>query len=153
MTMAKKRVAKRKRRSINVEDIKRFKLISDPQISPAGDQVVFVVKQVGEKNEYLTQLWLVDTGGEKARQFTSGKKDRSPRWSSDGQQIAFVSEREDKNPQVHLIGIDGGEATALTRFPGETSPGSMGSFHRFHRASACHRPLLQTYRPSVRWPR
>ena len=122
--MAKKRATKQSRRSIRAEDITQFKLVSDPQLSPSAEQVVFVVKQVGEKNDYLTRLWLVETTGGVPRQFTSGSKDRAPRWSPDGRQVAFVSEREDKNPQLHLIGIDGGEATALTRFP----EGSIGKF-------------------------
>ena len=122
--MAKKRTTKQSRRSIRAEDITQFKLVSDPQLSPSAEQVVFVVKQVGEKNDYLTRLWLVETAGGVPRQFTSGSKDRAPRWSPDGRQVAFVSEREDKNPQLHLIGIDGGEATALTRFP----EGSIGKF-------------------------
>jgi dipeptidyl aminopeptidase/acylaminoacyl peptidase len=122
--MAKKRRTKRTRRRICAEDIKQFKLISDPQISATGSQIVFVVKQVGDKNNYLTQLWLVETVGSEPRQFTSGKKDRSPRWSPMGRQIAFVSEREEEHPQIYLIDVDGGEASQLTSFP----EGSLGQF-------------------------
>jgi len=122
--MAKKRRVKIKRRPICAEDIKEFKLISDPQISAAGSQIVFVVKQVGDKNNYLTQLWLVETAGGAPRQFTSGKKDRSPRWSPSGHQIAFVTEREEEQPQIYLIDVAGGEASQLTSFP----EGSLGQF-------------------------
>ena len=55
--MAKKRATKQPRRSIRAEDITQFKLVSDPQLSPSAEQVVFVVKQVGEKNNYLKRLW------------------------------------------------------------------------------------------------
>ena len=122
--MARKRTARRTRRPICAEDIQRFKLVSNPQISASGDQIVFVVKQVGEKNDYVTQLWLAETGGGEPRPFTSGKKDRAPCWSPDGSQIAFVSERQEKNPQIHLIDVDGGEAIGLTCFP----EGSIGQF-------------------------
>ncbi|MFP6671066.1 MAG: prolyl oligopeptidase family serine peptidase, partial [Pirellulaceae bacterium] len=122
--MAKKRRTKRTRRRICAEDIKQFKLISDPQISATGNQIVFVVKQVGNKNNYLTQLWLVETVGGEPRQFTSGKKDHSPGWSPTGRQIAFVSEREEEHPQIYLIDVDGGEASQLTSFP----EGSLGQF-------------------------
>ena len=50
-----------------------------------------------------------------AHKFTGGKwNDGEPRWSPDGAQIAFVSNRQDEQAQVFLIPADGGEASALT---------------------------------------
>lgn len=119
-----KRTASRQaaRRGITPDDLLRFRLVSSPQISPDGSRIVFVEKHVGEKNEYVTNLWMVDSGGGTPRQFTSGGKDSQPRWSPDGTRIAFVAARQKRKPQVHLIDCGGGEAVALTKFP----EGSVG---------------------------
>src|SRR5687767_2449718 len=104
------------RRPITAEDLLRFRFVSSPQISPDGNRIVFVEKHVGEKNEYATNLWMVDvvrsgspttgpgqTTGGQPRQFTSGGKDSQPRWSPDGSQIAFVASRQKRKPQIYLI--------------------------------------------------
>lgn len=114
-----------RRRTVTPEDLLQYTYLSDPQISPDGTRIVFVHKTVGEKNEYVTNLWMVGShGSDDPRPFTAGGKDRAPRWSPDGQQIAFVGARETSKPQLYLIGAHGGEAKALTTFP----EGSMGSF-------------------------
>lgn len=114
-----------KRRKITPEDLLRFHLLGSPRISPDGASIVFVEKHVGEKNEYVRNLWIVDTGGKQPpRQFTSGGKDSAPRWSPDGSKIAFAGEREKSKSQIFLIPAFGGEATQLTHFP----EGSLGEF-------------------------
>jgi dipeptidyl aminopeptidase/acylaminoacyl peptidase len=51
-----------------------------------------------------------------------GKKDRHPRWSPDGKQILFESNRSGDN-QLWLIALDGGEARQLTTIATEASTG------------------------------
>jgi dipeptidyl aminopeptidase/acylaminoacyl peptidase len=122
-TMARRTTSNTKRRAITPEDLTRFNLVSGPQVSPDGTRIVFVRKQVGEKNNYTTNLWIADSTGEgEPRQFTSSGKDSAPQWSPCGSQVAFVSGRDEKKPQIHLICADGGEARRLTRFP----EGSIG---------------------------
>jgi len=43
----------------------------------------------------------------------SAKSEYSPRWSNDGKELAFLSDRDD-SPQIYLISINGGEARRLT---------------------------------------
>jgi dipeptidyl aminopeptidase/acylaminoacyl peptidase len=62
--------------------------------------------------------------GSEARQFTTGDQhDSSPRWSADGRQIAFLSDRGDKDKpaQIYLIPFNGGEAQRLSEIDGEIS--------------------------------
>jgi dipeptidyl aminopeptidase/acylaminoacyl peptidase len=100
----------------------RVQGVSDARLAPDGKSIVFVHKQAGPRNEYVTNLWRVDTAGGAATQFTSGGRDAQPRWSPDGTRIAFVGRREKTRPQVYIIPAAGGEAVALTRLP----EGSIG---------------------------
>jgi dipeptidyl aminopeptidase/acylaminoacyl peptidase len=67
-----------------------------------------------------SNLWVVSTDGGSARQFTYGdQSDTQPRWSPDGSQIAFISNRgNEKQPQIYIIPFQGGEARQLTNFKG-----------------------------------
>ncbi len=100
--------------------------LGDPSISPDGKLAVLAVTQYDvEKNKGFSDLWLVPTAGGAARQLTSDQaNDTAPRFSPDGQWIAFVSKRgEDKDNQIYVIAPDGGEARRVTNVPtGAASP-------------------------------
>jgi dipeptidyl aminopeptidase/acylaminoacyl peptidase len=104
-------------RAMEPKDITRIVWVSDPQISPDGARVAFVATTLSEeRDEYLSNIWIVDAAGGPARRFTAGpKRDRDPRWSPDGTRLAFVSEREGKKKgQLYVMPADGGEPTRLT---------------------------------------
>ena len=49
---------------ITVEDLYRLQIVSDPQISPDGEHIIFCVQHVDQKTEKKhTNLWLVDANG------------------------------------------------------------------------------------------
>ena len=111
-----------KKHRITAEDLYRFQLIADCQISPDGRHVVFCVQRVDKKTEKkYSNLWVAPTDRGRARQFTHGNQvDSQPKWSPDGSEIAFISNRGDeKQPQIYIIPFHGGEARPLTGLKGE----------------------------------
>jgi dipeptidyl aminopeptidase/acylaminoacyl peptidase len=98
-------------------DLTRIRFVSDPALSPAGRRVAFVVTTLSEeKDEYLSNIWVVDVAGGDPRRFTTGPlRDTAPRWSPDGLHLAFLSERErKKKAQLYVMPADGGEPVRLT---------------------------------------
>lgn len=111
-----------KKRRIKASDLYRFCLIRAFELAPDGRRMVYALQRVDRKTEKkYSNLWMVNRETSAARQFTVGDQvDRSPRWSPDGTQIAFLSNREgEKQSQIYLIPADGGEAKALTDLKGE----------------------------------
>jgi len=110
------------KRTINSEDLYDLNYISGVRISPAGDHVVYSLQRVDRNTEKkYTNLWVVDIQAGKALQFTHGDhEDTKPRWSPDGAQIAFLSNRgdPDKPAQIYEIPFTGGEARPLTDIQG-----------------------------------
>ena len=106
-------------RLITIRDLFDLKFVGDPQLSPDGTQVAFVVTTIdADADEYRSRIWLVPADGSvPPRPLTSGEKaDTAPRWSPDGTRIAFLSTRGGK-PQLYVLAIDGGEARKVTDQP------------------------------------
>lgn len=105
----------KQRRAFQPDDLYLIKTVSDPQVSPDGRTVAYVVSWPDRENDetYSAVYVAPIDGSEPARRFTQGTKDHTPRWSPDGNYLAFVSGRGDKN-QVFLAPLSGGEARQLT---------------------------------------
>ena len=83
-------------RSFRPEDLYRFRIATEPRLSPDGTLAVFTVQTVAPtKDGYRHALWAVDTaGGHEPRRLTIGAKhDRGARFSPDGRTLAFLSDR------------------------------------------------------------
>ena len=99
------------------EDLLLEQRITDIHVIPDKPLAICAVKSIHPKTkQYDVALWSFSMETGEARRFTcGGARDESPRWSPDGRQIAFLSDRaEQGTPQVYLMPIDGGEASVLS---------------------------------------
>ena len=103
------------KRPITFDDMMKVQRISDPRVSPDGRWVAYVQGAVDfGANKVVNHIWLIGTGGGEPRQLTNGEgSDTRPRWSPNGDSIAFISTRGGKS-QVWIIPVHGGEARQLT---------------------------------------
>jgi dipeptidyl aminopeptidase/acylaminoacyl peptidase len=104
------------KRAMTPEDVIALKQVSDPQVSPDGRYIAYVVTTADMKEDAADpDIWLVPTTkGEPVRLTTSNKRDTEARWSPDSQRLAFISNRDDNKGQIFLISPFGGEAQKLT---------------------------------------
>lgn len=95
---------------LKLKDFYRVKYLSDVHCN--GNRILFVVTKPDEKkNDYESSIWLFDG---KPKRFTSGTKDSSPRWSKNGKNIAFVSERGREKISGIFLSVPRGERRSLS---------------------------------------
>ncbi|HEV8574805.1 MAG TPA: S9 family peptidase [Dehalococcoidia bacterium] len=109
-------MANTKKRGVKPKDHYLLRNVVDPQVSPDGRQVAYVVTWSDrDADETRTCVYVAPIDGrENSRRFTQGNKDHSPRWSPDGRYLAFVSDRGEKN-QLFVAPLGGGEARQVTK--------------------------------------
>lgn len=113
-------------RGITAEDYFSFEFASDPNISPDGKLIAYVVTKIDRAlNRRNSSIWMVASDGSGTPwQFTTAPQNStSPRWSPDGKSLAFLSSRpsetapataEAPRSQVYLLAMSGGEAKRIT---------------------------------------
>lgn len=100
----------------NVHDLVMMNRVSDPQVSPDGKWVAYVLRTTDlEADGGKTDLWLVPvSGAAQPRQLTTHEaSDSSPRWSPDGRDLYFLTSRSGSS-QVWRLPLAGGEARQVT---------------------------------------
>ena len=134
--LASQAAAQPSHRGVTSEDYFSFEFISDPNISPVGKLVAYVLTKVDRaQNRRNSSIWMVATDGSRAPwQFTtSPQSSTSPRWSPDGKSLAFLSSRPESTPaaapaagaaqaataepprtQIYVLSMNGGEAKRIT---------------------------------------
>ncbi len=117
---------------ITPRSVYQLKSVGDSSLSPEGARLAYALSWIDpEKMESRSRIMMLgltgdgDNGaGREAAEFTQGLKDSLPRFSPDGNALAFLRESTDgASPapgkrQIWLMGSRGGEARQLTREPG-----------------------------------
>ena len=106
-------------RRLTFDDLWRIPQPHDPQLSPDGGSVAYVLRQADrETDDYMARVWTVEVASGRVRPLTDGPADGSPRWSPDGRLLAFVSRRAgDEHDQIWLLPREGSEPRRLTAQP------------------------------------
>jgi dipeptidyl aminopeptidase/acylaminoacyl peptidase len=102
------------------DDLVRIKRLTDPQMSPDGRYVAFVLRETDmEANRGRTDVWLLDLTHKNAtpmRLTQNEANDSSPRWAPDSRTLYFLSTRSGQS-QVWRLSLEGGEASRVTDYP------------------------------------
>jgi len=107
-------------KALAVQDVFNLQLATDPQISPDGKQILYVRRFSDIMTDQRhSNLWIVSADGTDHRPLTTGNyNDASPRWSHDGSQIIYISNR-DGGPQIYRRWMDSGQTAKLTNLTAE----------------------------------
>ena len=100
----------------SADDLPKIVRISDPQISPDGKTIAFVVGRANLKDDrWDTELDFIDVASKAMRAITHDRQGVGwLRWSPDGTRLAFLAQDSDKKAQVFVLPLAGGEALQLT---------------------------------------
>jgi dipeptidyl aminopeptidase/acylaminoacyl peptidase len=103
-------------RRFSADDLPKIVRVTDPQVSPDGKTIAFVVGRANLKDDrWDTEIDLVDVATKKIREMTHDRLGvGSPRWSPTGNRLAFLTQDADKKAQIFVLPMDGGEAVQVT---------------------------------------
>ncbi len=107
--------------ALTAESLLEWSYVADARWSPLEDSLVFVRTDTDAgENRYQSSLWLVHSTQPPRALTNADAQARHPRWSPDGQSIAFLSDRSGSS-QVHLLPLRGGESRQVTDVKGNVS--------------------------------
>jgi dipeptidyl aminopeptidase/acylaminoacyl peptidase len=109
-------------RTLVPDDLYRVQELSDPQVSPDGGWVAYVVTtNEREPDEARSAIWMVSWDGRERLALTAAADGTGkPRWSPDGRYLAFMATPAGSDKaQIMLLDRRGGDARALTSVAGD----------------------------------
>src|SRR5947208_10910991 len=102
-------------RRFTIDELLKVRRVGDSQVSPKGDLVAFTITDMSlAANKGTTQIYVVPLGGGEVRQLTNDEhSSASPRWSPDGEKLAFISARDGED-QIWTIDVSSGALKKIT---------------------------------------
>ncbi|MBV8364478.1 MAG: PD40 domain-containing protein, partial [Candidatus Eremiobacteraeota bacterium] len=105
-------------RTLTFMDVRRIVTFSDPQISPNGKEIAYIRHRTDfSADRYRGDLMLINVQNRNARRLTLGRRGvSSPRWSPQGDRLAFIAQTSGKESQsqVFILPMNGGDAMQRT---------------------------------------
>ncbi|MEO1653030.1 MAG: S9 family peptidase, partial [Bacteroidota bacterium] len=103
-------------------DVFQLQYVADPQISPQGDWIVY--RRTGfdiMKDRSKGNLWMIKSDGSNHQKLTSREgNESSPRWSPQGDRLAFISSTEEGS-EIYMYWLGTGKIARLTQLAGNPS--------------------------------
>ncbi|HEX6061677.1 MAG TPA: S9 family peptidase [Candidatus Limnocylindria bacterium] len=110
---------------LTADDLAAFAFVNEAVISPTADRVAYAVRRMDlQADRYRATLFVSGVDGSDVALWTDGTADdATPRWSPDGQRLAFVSDRgavpagKKRAPKnVFIVDGTGGEPRQIAHF-------------------------------------
>jgi acylaminoacyl-peptidase len=97
-------------------DIFELEYAADPQISPDGSSVAYVRTSMDIMSDRaVPNIWQVDVDGKNHRPLLSGPDNySSPRWSPEGDRLAYVTGVPGRGSQLHIRWMDTGQTAVIS---------------------------------------
>ncbi|MGB5822018.1 MAG: S9 family peptidase [Saonia sp.] len=112
------------KKSFSYLDVYDLEYVSDPQISPIGDWIVY--RRMGfdiMADKVVGNLWMIRSNGAQHQKLTSREVNESnPCWSPNGDRLAFVS-NTDEGSEIYMYWMGTGKIAKITQLP--FSPASL----------------------------
>jgi acylaminoacyl-peptidase len=131
---------------------------TDPHISPDGKKIVYVRRFADPATDRrYANLWIINSDGSDHRPLTTGNRnDVSPRWSPDGNRLAYLSDADGKQ-QIYIRWMDSGQTARISNL--EQAPdainwspdGKMLSFAAFVPGKGPHIADLPSAPAGAKW--
>lgn len=104
---------------IQLQDYRALIRIGSPQFSPDGGELAFLtVRSDFVHDRYDATLRVMDIGDKQSRILVQGMQDLDgPRWSPDGQTLAFIAKVGEEAPQIYTVPAAGGTPEQLGDAP------------------------------------
>jgi hypothetical protein len=130
-------------------DVFELEVAADPQISPDGSRIAYVRRSMDIMTDRaVSNIWIIETDGANHRPLLAGADNFSqPRWSPSGDRIAYVTSKEGRGAQLHVLWLDSGQTAMLTNVRHSPSSiswspdGKMVAFEMF--VAAGPKPLVE----------
>jgi dipeptidyl aminopeptidase/acylaminoacyl peptidase len=109
-------------RALNPDDFYRVQDVAEPQVSPDGLWVAYVLTTNDrESDEARSAIWMVSWDGSQRLALTAAAEETDkPKWSPDGRYLSFLSTPAGSDKaQIMILDRRGGDARQLTSVAGD----------------------------------
>src|ERR1700722_19128497 len=112
-------------RHFSADDLPKIVRVSDPQMSPDGKTIAFLVGRSNLKEDrWEPEIDFVDVATKEVRAVTNDRMvGGMPRWSPTGARLAYLAQDADKKGQIYVMPMTVGDSVQVTH--SKTSVSSM----------------------------